>query len=55
MQEVDRIEQHSESHGPNQCDGAYTTRVPFSRMNEALQRVVRKGGRVVSVVVSGEG
>ena len=35
--------------------GAYTTRVPFSRMNEALQRVVRQGGRVVSVVVSGEG
>jgi hypothetical protein len=35
--------------------GAYTTRVPFSRMNEALQRVLRQGGRVVSVVVSGEG
>jgi hypothetical protein len=35
--------------------GAYTTRVPFSRMNEALQRVIRQGGRVVSVVVSGEG
>jgi len=25
-----------------------------SRMNEALQRVIRKGGRVVSVVVSGD-
>jgi len=24
--------------------GAYTTRVPFSRMNEALQRVIRQGG-----------
>ena len=24
-------------------------------MNEALQRVIRQGGRVVSVVVSGEG
>ena len=35
--------------------GAYTTRVPFSRMNEALQRLLRQGGRVVSVVVSGEG
>ncbi|MFM2080004.1 MAG: hypothetical protein RLZZ219_686 [Cyanobacteriota bacterium] len=35
--------------------GAYTTRVPFSRMNEALQRVIRQGGRVVSVVVSGDG
>ncbi|MEY4296835.1 MAG: hypothetical protein RLZZ423_14 [Cyanobacteriota bacterium] len=35
--------------------GAYTTRVPFSRMNEALQRVIRQGGKVVSVVVSGEG
>ncbi len=35
--------------------GAYTTRVPFSRMNEALQRLIRQGGRVVSVVVSGEG
>ena len=35
--------------------GAYTTRVTLSRMNEALQRVVRQGGRVVSVVVSGEG
>ena len=35
--------------------GAYTTRVPFSRMNGALQRVIRQGGRVVSVVVSGEG
>ena len=34
--------------------GAYTTRVPFSRMNEALQRVIRQGGKVVSVVVSGE-
>jgi hypothetical protein len=34
--------------------GAYTTRVPFSRMNEALQRVIRQGGRVVSVVVSGD-
>jgi hypothetical protein len=33
--------------------GAYTTRVPYSRMNEALQRVIRQGGRVVSVVVSG--
>jgi hypothetical protein len=32
--------------------GAYTTRVPFSRMNEALQRVIRQGGRVVSVVVN---
>ncbi len=28
--------------------GAYTTRIPFSRMNEALQRVLRQGGRVVS-------
>ena len=35
--------------------GAYTTRVPFSRMNEALQRVIRQGGKVVSVVVSGDG
>ena len=35
--------------------GAYTTRVPFSRMNEAMQRVIRQGGRIVSVVVSGEG
>jgi hypothetical protein len=34
--------------------GAYTTRVPYSRMNEALQRVLRQGGRVVSVVVSGD-
>ena len=34
--------------------GAYTTRVPFSRMNEALQRVIRQGGKVVSVVVSGD-
>jgi hypothetical protein len=34
--------------------GAYTTRVPFSRMNEALQRVIRQGGKVVSVGVSGE-
>jgi hypothetical protein len=34
--------------------GAYTTRVPYSRMNEALQRVIRQGGKVVSVVVSGE-
>jgi hypothetical protein len=34
--------------------GAYTTRAPFSRMNEALQRVIRQGGKVVSVVVSGE-
>ena len=33
--------------------GAYTTRVPYSRMNEALQRLLRQGGRVVSVVVSG--
>jgi len=35
--------------------GAYTTRVPFSRMNEALQRVIRQGGKVVSVVVTGDG
>ena len=35
--------------------GAYTTRVPFNRMNEALQRLLRQGARVVSVVVSGEG
>ncbi|MEN9495731.1 MAG: hypothetical protein RLZZ137_771 [Cyanobacteriota bacterium] len=35
--------------------GAYTTRVPFSRMNEALQRLIRQGGKVVSVVVSGDG
>ena len=35
--------------------GAYTTRVPYSRMNEALQRILRQGGRVVSVVVSGDG
>jgi Phycobilisome Linker polypeptide/CpcD/allophycocyanin linker domain len=35
--------------------GAYTTRVPFSCMNEALQRVIRLGGKVVSVVVSGDG
>ena len=34
--------------------GAFTTRVPFSRMNEALQRVIRQGGKVVSVVVSGD-
>lgn len=34
--------------------GAFTTRVPFSRMNEALQRVIRQGGRVVNVMVSGE-
>jgi hypothetical protein len=34
--------------------GAYTTRVPFSRMNEALQRLIRQGGTVVSVVVSGD-
>ncbi|MFZ9464232.1 MAG: phycobilisome linker polypeptide, partial [Vulcanococcus sp.] len=31
------------------------TRVPFSRMNEALQRLIRQGGKVVSVVVSGDG
>jgi hypothetical protein len=35
--------------------GAYTTRVPFSRMNEALQRLIRQGGKVVSVVVTGDG
>jgi Phycobilisome Linker polypeptide/CpcD/allophycocyanin linker domain len=34
--------------------GAYTTRVPFRRMNEALQRLIRQGGKVVSVVVSGD-
>jgi hypothetical protein len=34
--------------------GAYTTRVPYSRMNEALQRILRQGGTVVSVVVSGD-
>ena len=33
--------------------GAYTMRVPFSRMNETLQRLIRQGGTVVSVVVSG--
>ncbi|MGB5240490.1 MAG: phycobilisome rod-core linker polypeptide [Prochlorococcaceae cyanobacterium] len=32
--------------------GAYVMRVPFSRMNEALQRVNRLGGRVTNVVVS---
>ncbi len=32
--------------------GAYVIRVPFSRMNEALQRVNRLGGRVTNVVVS---
>ncbi|WP_371820665.1 phycobilisome linker polypeptide [Synechococcus sp. A10-1-5-1] len=41
----------------NRCirHGAYTTRVPYGRMNEALQRILRQGGRVVSVVVSGDG
>ncbi|MFM8259595.1 MAG: phycobilisome rod-core linker polypeptide [Vulcanococcus sp.] len=34
--------------------GSYTTRVPYSRMNEALQRVIRQGGKVMSVVVSGD-
>ena len=34
--------------------GAYNTRVPYSRMNEALQRILRQGGTVVSVVVSGD-
>ena len=28
--------------------------VPYSRMNEALQRILRQGGRVVNVVVSGD-
>ncbi|MCT0249632.1 phycobilisome linker polypeptide [Synechococcus sp. CS-205] len=32
--------------------GAYVIRVPFSRMNQALQRVNRLGGRVTNVVVS---
>ena len=31
---------------------AYVLRVPYSRMNEALQRVQRLGGRVTDVVVS---
>ena len=31
--------------------GAYVMRVPYSRMNEALQRVQRLGGRVVRVSV----
>jgi len=35
--------------------GATTIRVPFSRMNEALQRLIRQGGKVVNVVVSGDG
>ena len=32
--------------------GSYVLRVPFSRMNEALQRVSRLGGRVIDVVVN---
>ncbi len=32
--------------------GAYVMRVPYTRMNEALQRVQRLGGRVVQVSVS---
>ncbi|WP_216923048.1 phycobilisome rod-core linker polypeptide [Synechococcus sp. CCAP 1479/9] len=32
--------------------GAYVMRVPYSRMNEALQRVQRLGGRVVRVSVN---
>ncbi|MEA5424566.1 phycobilisome rod-core linker polypeptide [Synechococcus sp. CCY9201] len=32
--------------------GAYVLRIPFSRMNEALRRVNRLGGRVVDVAVS---
>ena len=32
--------------------GSYVLRVPFSLMNEALQRVSRLGGRVIDVVVS---
>ena len=32
--------------------GSYVMRVPYSRMNEALQRVQRLGGRVVQVSVS---
>ena len=32
--------------------GSYVLRVPFSRMNEALQRVNRLGGRVIDVVVN---
>ena len=31
---------------------SYVLRVPYSRMNEALQRVSRLGGRVIDVVVS---
>ena len=32
--------------------GSYVMRVPYSRMNEALQRVQRLGGRVIQVSVS---
>jgi hypothetical protein len=32
--------------------GSYVMRVPYSRMNEALRRVQRLGGRVVQVSVN---
>lgn len=34
-----------------QISGAHTVRVPVSRPNQALQRVNRRGGRVINVVV----